>query len=701
MKKHTKMSMLKRILAVVLAAAVAVSILTVPDAEVSAATGKVKSVAVTNLPAKQLTLKKGKSFTLKTKVSVSGKKVSKAVTYKTSNKKVATVNAKGKITAKKKGTATITVYSKADKKKTCKIKVTVGTPVTKVKLNKTKANLNVGKSLTLKTTLSPKKPSNKGIIWKSSNTKIATVTSKGVVKAKKAGMVKITATAKDGSGKKAVCKITVKKTETVNPKPDDPKQEEPTPETPLDIKSMKIVQADMMEVTFTKATALTAADFNVWAKRYENADYLKKYTVSQVTTTDSITYKVYITGDMVFGKGLYIKVEIPKLQLSKECVYMEETYNIENSVTLSYKVGATVKDTRQRLGTGYANYSISGLPAGIQYEVTTEATKQVMEFSGSPRKAGVYNSVLVYEDEIGSKYRLTIRWIIYDENNLIVCDKEEGALNTNWSSLFTPVYAYGGSGSYTYEIIRAESDSAILNNCKIVADLDKININATGIASGVYKIRIRVTDKNDATKTGTGTLTFTIVDAYYIRGIVRDANGDPIEQYCYSIINKNKYAEYSNTISGVRYSTYNLSTKKYDGTFYDEGLESGIYDITISDRSGSVSKSIYSLTALPRKEGQTSTDTDLEMMFDVTLPVYKIKIEMDPNAPEEVQGFTKFATWHDVAGSKYYNEGTTQYLPNGTYHLSCTGTVNGTKYVFYVDITVNGSNTTAYAYVKE
>ena len=694
MKKHVKMSVLKRILAVVLAAAVAVSILTVPDAAVNAATGKVKSVAVTNLPAKQLTLKKGKSFTLKTKVSISGKKVSKAVTYKSSNKKVATVNAKGKITAKKKGKAVITVISKANKKKTVKIKVTVGTPVTKVKLNKTKANLNVGKSLTLKTILSPKKPSNKGIIWKSSNTKVATVTSKGVVKAKKAGTVKITATAKDGSGKKATCKVTVKKAAIVKP-------DNPAPVIPLSIQSMKIVQDDMMEVTFTKATALTAADFNVWAKRYENADYLKKYTVSQVTTTDSITYKVYITGDMVFGKGLYIKVEIPKLQLSKECVYMEETYNIENSVTLSYKVGATVKDTRQRLGTGYANYSISGLPAGIQYEVTTEATKQVMEFSGSPRKAGVYNSVLVYEDEIGSKYRLTIRWIIYDENNLIVCDKEEGALNTNWSSLFTPVYAYGGSGSYTYEIIRAESDSAILNNCKIVADLDKININATGIASGVYKIRIRVTDKNDATKTGTGTLTFTIVDAYYIRGIVRDANGDPIEQYRYSIINKNKYAEYSNTISGVRYSTYNLSTKKYDGTFYDEGLESGIYDITISDRSGSVSKSIYSLTALPRKEGQTSTDTDLKMMFDVTLPVYKIKIEMDPNAPEEVQGFTKFATWHDVAGSKYYNEGTTQYLPNGIYHLSCTGTVNGTKYVFYVDITVNGSNTTAYAYVKE
>ena len=691
--KNGRTTMIKRFFALALAFAVAVSILTVPVQESYAAGGKVKTVAVTNLPAKQLTLKKGKTFTLKSKVTVTGK-ASKKVTYKTSNKKIATVNAKGKITAKKKGTAKIYVISKADKKKKCTVTVTVGTPVTKVKLNKTKSTMTIGKKQTLKATVTPKKASSKAVVWKSSNKKVATVTSKVVVKAKKAGTVTITATAKDGSGKKASCKVTVKKASAAKP-------DNPVPVTPLGIKSVKIVQGDMMEVTFTKATVLTAADFNVWAKRYESADYLKKYTVSQVMTKDSITYKVYITGDMVFGKGLYIKVEVPKLKLSKECVYMEDTYNVENSVTLSYKVGATVKDTRQRLGTGYANYSISGLPAGIQYEVTTEATKRVMEFSGSPRKAGVYDSVLVYEDEIGSKYRLTIRWIIYDADNLIVCDKEEGAINTDWSSLFTPVYAYGGSGSYTYEIIRAESDSAILDNCKITDDGDKININAKGIASGVYKIRIRVIDQKDGTKTGTGTLTFTIVDSYYIKGIVRDANGDPIEQYRYSIINKNKYAEYSNTISGVRYSTYNLSTKKYDGTFYNEGLESGIYDITISDRSGSVSKSIYNLTALPRKEGQTSTDTDLKMMFDVTLPVYKIKIEMDPNAPEEVQGFTKFATWHDVAGSKYYNEGTTQYLPNGTYYLSCTGTVNGTKYVFYVDITVNGSNKTAYAYVKE
>ena len=177
-----------------LAVTVVLSILTIPQGESYAAAGTVKSIAVTNLPAKQLTLKKGKTFTLKSKVTVTGK-ASKKVTYKTSNKKIATVNAKGKITAKKKGTAKIYVISKADKKKKCTITVTVGTPVTKVKLNKTKSTMTIGKKQTLKATVTPKKASSKAVVWKSSNKKVATVTSKGVVKAKKEGTVTITATA--------------------------------------------------------------------------------------------------------------------------------------------------------------------------------------------------------------------------------------------------------------------------------------------------------------------------------------------------------------------------------------------------------------------------------------------------------------------------------------------------------------------------
>lgn len=83
------------------------------------------------------------------------------------------------------------------------------TEKTKIKLNKTKAAVKKGKTLQLKATVTPADASKTGVTWTSSNKKIATVSSKGKVKGKKYGKVTITATAKDGSGVKATCKLTV------------------------------------------------------------------------------------------------------------------------------------------------------------------------------------------------------------------------------------------------------------------------------------------------------------------------------------------------------------------------------------------------------------------------------------------------------------------------------------------------------------
>lgn len=208
MRNSSRKTVLKRVLAYALALALTLSVITVPSTDAYAASGSVKSVTVTNLPAKQVTIKKGKSFVLKTKVTTSGK-ISKAVVYKSSNSKVAKVTKTGKITAVKKGSTYVTVYAKANKKKVCKVKVTVGTPVSSVKLSKASATIKKGKTLTLKATVSPKSASNKTLTWKSSNKKVATVSSKGVVKAVNAGTAKITATANDGSGKKYTCTVKV------------------------------------------------------------------------------------------------------------------------------------------------------------------------------------------------------------------------------------------------------------------------------------------------------------------------------------------------------------------------------------------------------------------------------------------------------------------------------------------------------------
>ena len=72
----------------------------------------------------------------------------------------------------------------------------------KVKINKTKATVYVGKTTTLKVS-----GTKKAVKWKTSNKKVATVSSKGKVTAKKAGSATITAKV---SGKSYKCKVTVK-----------------------------------------------------------------------------------------------------------------------------------------------------------------------------------------------------------------------------------------------------------------------------------------------------------------------------------------------------------------------------------------------------------------------------------------------------------------------------------------------------------
>lgn len=209
-------------------------------AEASTKKVSVKNVKSVNslTGSKTIYLAKGKKATLKTTVTVTpNKSANKKVTYKSSNKKVATVTSKGVITGKKVGTAKITVISKKNPKKkaTITVKVVKG-KITSIKLNKTSETLNIGDSVKLTATVKVSKGGKKNIVWSSSDVKVATVKS-GTVQAVGMGTATITVKAADGTGKKATYKVTVqaKSATTEDSSTTETTTENPTPETPANI----------------------------------------------------------------------------------------------------------------------------------------------------------------------------------------------------------------------------------------------------------------------------------------------------------------------------------------------------------------------------------------------------------------------------------------------------------------------------------
>lgn len=164
----------------------------------------VKTTKITTTT-KSLTLAKGATYKkLASSITVTPVTSKEKVTYSSSNKKVATVSSKGVIKAKKAGTTKITVKS-GKKKIVVTVKVT-GVKTTNLSGVPAAKSVSKGKSFKIKAIATPKNTDEK-ITFKSSNKKVATVTSKGVVKGLKKGTATITV---QSGSKKMTCKVTVK-----------------------------------------------------------------------------------------------------------------------------------------------------------------------------------------------------------------------------------------------------------------------------------------------------------------------------------------------------------------------------------------------------------------------------------------------------------------------------------------------------------
>ena len=158
-----------------------------------------------SLPYKNLTISKGKAVTLKPTV----KGLSKyTLQWSSSDKTVVSVSSKGKASALKEGTATITVKVKGTNS-SASVKIHVGKRVTSVKLSDSKVTLKKGDTYKLTVNLSPIDAAYMGYTFSVSDKSVAKIDSKGTVTALKNGTSEITVKAADGSGVKSVLTVTV------------------------------------------------------------------------------------------------------------------------------------------------------------------------------------------------------------------------------------------------------------------------------------------------------------------------------------------------------------------------------------------------------------------------------------------------------------------------------------------------------------
>ena len=166
-------------------------------------TTRVQSVT---LNARNATLAIGQTFQAVPTINP-GTATNQDVTWSSSSASVATVDADGLITAVRNGTATIRVTT-VDGAKFATLTVSVVTPVTGVTVTPTTLTLNRGATSRLVASITPLNASNVGIRWSSSNTRVASVSSTGVVRGVAAGTATITARTNSG-GLTSTCVVTV------------------------------------------------------------------------------------------------------------------------------------------------------------------------------------------------------------------------------------------------------------------------------------------------------------------------------------------------------------------------------------------------------------------------------------------------------------------------------------------------------------
>ena len=318
----------------------------------------------------EIELKAGQTYQLKPYISPSDA-TNKKLKYTSSDTKVAEVSASGLVTAKSEGEAKIRAAATdgSDEYAVCYVTVTGKAKVTGITLDRTSAEVKRGEKLTLNVTVSPSYASNKKVVWKSANTKIATVDANGSVTAKAPGRTKITVTSAENSSYQESCTVTVPYKITY--KLNKGKNNASNPSTYYGKK-----------VTLKNPSRKGYA-FAGW---YTDAKFKKKITsISNSAKSDYILYAKWTKVKVAKASPTSAKNSKSKQILLKyKKVSGAKGYEISYSTDKKFKKAVTKKNTAK------TSYTISKLKKGKIYYVRIRAYK--MDSTGK-KVYGKYSSM--------------------------------------------------------------------------------------------------------------------------------------------------------------------------------------------------------------------------------------------------------------------------------------------------------------------
>ena len=356
-----------------------VEICGVGTAVITVTAGNVKAVCKITVPQlidwiefdeDEIELKAGQTYQLKPYISPSDA-TNKKIKYTSSDTKVAEVSASGLVTAKSEGEAKIRAAATdgSDEYAVCYVTVTGKAKVTGITLDRTSAEVKRGEKLTLNVTVSPSYASNKKVVWKSANTKIATVDANGSVTAKAPGRTKITVTSSENSSYQASCTVTVPYKITY--KLNKGKNNASNPSTYYGKK-----------VTLKNPSRKGYA-FAGW---YTDAKFKKKIT--SISSSAKSEYVLY---------AKWTKVKVAKASLtsaknskSKQILLKYKKVSGAKGYEISYSTDKKFKKAVTKKNTAKTSYTISKLKKGKIYYVRIRAYK--MDSTGK-KVYGKYSSM--------------------------------------------------------------------------------------------------------------------------------------------------------------------------------------------------------------------------------------------------------------------------------------------------------------------